>query len=313
MLNKTLVFVAVASLGSGFAGQALAGAATGAGQQLGMLVQTEGGSSWNLDLTSLVSFNATTGALAFNPAGLTSPVGDALGEWSLAAAGSKDVDGVSILTADRVKWHSWLRADGTSGSSSTVDNPWSSVFTFTAAGNVDPFMSYGFSVKNNTTSTQTYTFTMGEALSPTITGDYLVHADVSGAILNGVGGTAGTVKITPALADQDGDGIAELQVLRLSNDGGLTFVNAGVDAGQGVTAFGSQTYGSYNQDAAGSGNFNYWAFETKFTLSPDKDVASIAGYAEIASVVAAPVPEPLTYSLMLAGLGLMGFVARRRA
>ncbi|MBI5789952.1 MAG: PEP-CTERM sorting domain-containing protein [Rhodocyclales bacterium] len=28
--------------------------------------------------------------------------------------------------------------------------------------------------------------------------------------------------------------------------------------------------------------------------------------------VAAPVPEPETYALMLAGLGLMGFVARRR-
>ena len=40
--------------------------------------------------------------------------------------------------------------------------------------------------------------------------------------------------------------------------------------------------------------------------------AAAASYAGNLAVVAAPVPEPETYALMLAGLGAMAFVARRR-
>ena len=304
MFNKTLMFVAIASLGSSFAGQAIAGSAASSGQQISMLVQQEGGSSWDLSLSGLMSFNAATGALAFDSSKLASPVSDALGQWTLAAKGSTDVDG-TILAADRVKWHSWTLADGNTGTTATAGNPWASTFSFTAAANVDPFMTYGFTVKNNTATTQTYTFSMGEALVPAVAGAYNIHADVSGSIVNGTGSN---VSITPAFADQDGDTIAELQVLRLSNDGGLTFVNAGVDVGQADSALASKPYGLYLQDKSGSGSFDYWAIETKFTLTPGKDVASLAGYVEIS-----PVPEPVSATLMLAGLGLIGCMVRRRA
>ena len=40
--------------------------------------------------------------------------------------------------------------------------------------------------------------------------------------------------------------------------------------------------------------------------------ADAASYAGNLAVVAAPVPEPETYAFMLAGLGVMGFIARRR-
>jgi hypothetical protein len=305
MFNKTLVFVAIASAIGGFAGQAVAGSAASSGQQISMLVQQDdGSSSWDLSLSSLMSFNAATGALTFDASKLAAPVSDALGQWSLATAGSADVDG-TILAADRVKWHSWTLADGTTGTTATASNPWASVFSFTAAANVDPFMTYGFTVKNNTATTQTYTFSMGEALVPTVSGPYNIHADVSGSIVNGTGSN---VTITPALADEDGDTIPELQVLRLSNDGGLTFVNAGVDVGQADSALTSKPYGLYLQDKSGSGTFDYWAIETKFTLTPGKDVASLAGYVEIS-----PVPEPVSSSLMIAGLGLIAWIARRRA
>ena len=155
---------------------------------------------------------------------------------------------------------------------------------------------------------QTYTFTTGEVISPAISGAYDIHSEVSGSLVNPSG--TGTLLINPALSDGDGDGIAELQAVRLSSDGGVTFVNAGVDAGQKVTLAStttSQGYGIYNADTSGSGSFNYWAVETKFTLSPNKDVASLSGYVEIT-----PVPEPAGSAMLLAGLGLIGFIVRRR-
>jgi hypothetical protein len=36
-------------------------------------------------------------------------------------------------------------------------------------------------------------------------------------------------------------------------------------------------------------------------------------YFNLGSTVAPPIPEPETYALMLAGLGLVGWAARRRA
>jgi len=47
-----------------------------------------------------------------------------------------------------------------------------------------------------------------------------------------------------------------------------------------------------------------------FTAGPDEERDGILGRLNVA---AAPVPEPQTYALMLAGLGLVGFMARRRA
>lgn len=305
MLKTNVLVVAVAAMCGGFSGYAAAGAATGANQQVGMRIQ-QGTSSWNLNLTGLVGFNADSGSLFLAAGQLASPVSDALGHWSLSSAGSLDLDG-SSLVSDRVKWHSWERADGTTGTTSDATNPWASVLTFTAAGNVDPFMSYGFTAKNNSATAQTYTFTMGEALAPAVAGAYNVQADVSGVIVNGSGPN---VAITPAMADQDGDTIAELQVLRLSNDGGLTFVNAGVDVGQADSygGAGGHLYGTFNSTKAGAGNYNYWMLETKFTLTPGKDVASIAGYAGIS-----PVPEPEQLAMLLSGLGLVGWAVRRRA
>jgi hypothetical protein len=40
--------------------------------------------------------------------------------------------------------------------------------------------------------------------------------------------------------------------------------------------------------------------------------SSKASYAGTLDIAATPVPEPETYAMMLAGLGLMGFIARRR-
>lgn len=307
MVKQTMIHLTVAAACGLLAGQAFAGTAAGSAHFVNLDVVGADGTAWTLNLGNLVSFDSATGALSLDTSSLkAAPVADAQGEWSLITKGSTDLDG-SIASSDRIKWHSWMRADG-SGQTSTSGSPWASVISFTAAGNVDPFMSYGFSARNNAGITQTYTFTMGEAIVPTITGAYDLHAEVSGSLVNPAG--TGTLVINPALADGDGDGIAELQALRLSNDGGSTYVNGGVDVGQKITVASgtaSQGYGIYNADTSGAGSFNYWAIETKFTLTPNKDVAVIAGYVEIT-----PVPEPVSSAMLLAGLGLIGCIARRR-
>ena len=50
-----------------------------------------------------------------------------------------------------------------------------------------------------------------------------------------------------------------------------------------------------------------------FTLNMSRLAGSYNdGYADNLSFVLSPVPEPETYAMFMAGLGLMGFLARRR-
>jgi hypothetical protein len=61
------------------------------------------------------------------------------------------------------------------------------------------------------------------------------------------------------------------------------------------------TTGATSATYVGSGNFNR-------SLPTEIDTRAVVTY----NYVAAPVPEPETYAMMLAGLGLMGFVLRKR-
>lgn len=94
------------------------------------------------------------------------------------------------------------------------------------------------------------------------------------------------------------------------DNGTLTlFSDPGNDGAAGVNvALANTTYGSstgilaYNNAAAGS---YFWA------VSGDA-VGSQGGVYLYAANTAAAVPEPETYAMMLAGLGLIGFIGRRR-
>lgn len=66
--------------------------------------------------------------------------------------------------------------------------------------------------------------------------------------------------------------------------------------------FSSVSKGNFGVLAAGDYHFKVFGLSS----------ADVSGYAISASAVAQPVPEPETYALLAAGLGVIGFVARRR-
>jgi hypothetical protein len=260
--------------------------------------------NWSVNLTPLLTFNSATGQVGVvDKTFASTSLNTASGGWAWKRQDILNPDtGAVVGSKEGWRWNSWEHMDGTTDTTENSANPWRSTFMLDAVnGNVDPIMTYGFSAKNNTAFTQTYTFTLGEAIVPTISGAYNVFADISGSLTNGVAGS--NVTLNPVNS--------KVQTLRLSSDNGATFVNAGVDVGDAAingTNRGSYTYGTFSNSVNGNGTYNFWEIETKFSLSAGNDVATMSGYAEIT-----PVPEPESYAMLLAGLGLIGAIARRRA
>jgi hypothetical protein len=81
--------------------------------------------------------------------------------------------------------------------------------------------------------------------------------------------------------------------------GGFAFSNTGASAGSSQFADGGSSWPHYTFGANEQG----WVVQNGGTNS-SANVYVIS--------FAAPVPEPETYAMMLAGLGLMGFMVRRR-
>lgn len=282
-----------------------AGAAAGSVGGTLTVIDT-GGYSVQLQLDSLLSVDNSTGHVVVNTGAARA---DSSGNW-IVQNNTSDSTQIRLYDAqtDRyftptqvVRWHSWTRADGSVdvGGANDATNPWRSSLTFFAGGNIDPYISYGISVRNNTAFTQTYTYSQGQTLAPAINSPYTVYADVSGSLVN-----------TPTVAGPatiNGVGSAKVQTVLLGN-GGLATVNAGVDVGDALThaGSGSTTYGTFMANSAGSGSYDWWSINATFTLTPG-DVATLSGFAEIS-----PIPGPGTYAMFFAGLAMLGFLMRRR-
>ena len=106
-------------------------------------------------------------------------------------------------------------------------------------------------------------------------GGNFVRTDVNGAFLTG------TIRLTAT----DSFGAMSTQ----------NIVNAGITSFLGFVSTGALT--SLVVSAVQPGSTLVWPSVNNLTL---------------AQAVSAPIPEPETYAMMLAGLGLIGFVARRR-
>jgi len=92
--------------------------------------------------------------------------------------------------------------------------------------------------------------------------------------------------------------------------GASTFVWGGADWSA------SHTLEHYITAPGGSDSINLSAGNTTYYVSVVLDTSSLpqsdSNYPSWGSFHVTPVPEPETYAMLLAGLGLMGFVARRR-
>ncbi len=260
----------------------------------------DGTSEYALDLSGLMGHSSSTGDVFLTAP--TTSVNDSTGLWSAAT-----FTGANGQLQNGLAWHSWQRVNGTvnnNGSLAPTDtsNPWAASFVVTMNGNVDPELNYGFSVKNNTASTQTYNMVFGESLVPTVSGAYNLSADIAGSVSSLLSSPG--VSVNPAT----GSTVQGLFLRRVS-DG--TFVNAGVNVGGAfsTTTSGVGTYPAMSASTTGTSgidSFDYWEFRTQFTLTGGKDTFVANGTAVLDVT---PVPEPESISLVLAGgLALLCFV-----
>jgi len=129
---------------------------------------------------------------------------------------------------------------------------------------------------------------------------------------------------------------SELTALNTAFGGAWTYAGKSDDAGSGpFTANPSGTTGTFTFDSAITGafviglkaanNYSYYLFNaaaplTSLTFNTTAGVALNANgvaqglsHAALYTGVVASIPEPATYGLLLAGLGVMALVARRRS
>lgn len=261
-----------------------------------------GGNSvqWHENMSGLISMDSATGNIAMRQGSTgeiyrNTPTDPDFWAWTTNAEGT-----------GYWNWHSAQTLTGATPGTTTANDPWMTVVNLNKiVGHGDPDLSYGFYAKNNTNSVQTYTLTIGESITPPTNGQSVVYADFGASLTN----PSGNLSIAPVAG--------HIQQFMLSSDGGASFVNAGVDVGSTFTtnAIGTSSYLAQSSTlnaptpANPATGWNFMQIVTKFTLSPDKDIASVSGFASINPV--SPVPESSSYAMMLAGLCMLGYMSRR--
>jgi hypothetical protein len=276
--------VTLVAILAGLAQAAFAGSASSQTHSLSFSIADETGHTiQSEDVSGIVSYDPNTGALSTPSAG--TPL---TGNWTWS---NTDVVTGQTLAQAVLNWHTDTKG---------ANGLWLSIVQLQATGNVDPFLSYSFSAKNNTGTNQTYSFSYGESIAPSVSGNYSIYADIAGSLTHGA--ISPVAQLTPT--------IGNIQTLKVSTDGGTTFVNAGVDVGlaQTRTATGTTVFGPISQTAVGNLNsIDYWQFDVGFTLTPGKDAAGLSGFAELVAI-----PEPSSYAAVLGAVVLGAAMVYRR-
>ncbi len=164
-----------------------------------------------------------------------------------------------------------------------------------------------------------FTFSFEEPIVPDIQGQrIIVRTTLSGSFTDGDSDSQVTLtpEAPPAGISVDGDALAEIVVVSVSDNNGATWVNVGADLGTGGTLStpGPLDSGLYGPFGVGplifplsATGYNRMRVDVNFGLSGGDDLFSFNGRFDVEAV-----PEPGT--LFLAGIGLVGFafIHRRR-
>jgi hypothetical protein len=291
--------IALAALLAVVSGGAIAGVPTAS-----MVVQQSDGTSWVENLTGLVTVDAQNN-FSMVQGGATGLFQN--GQFVSTVSTTAHPDFWQWMPANGAvagywNWHSAQTLNGTTPATTDATNPWmTSLNLQNVGGHGDPDLIYAVSANNNSSFSQTYSFSVGEAIVPTASTGGTAYADITGG-LTSRGGATGTISPTS---------LSGIQQLNLSADGGATFVNAGVDVGPSASTVGNSVYGPYsatNTNGPAGLTWNYMQLVSTFTLTA-KTSASLAGFASIAAVT--PVPEPLEGAMLLLGVGLLAPAVRR--
>jgi hypothetical protein len=178
--------------------------------------------------------------------------------------------------------------------------------------NPDPSLNFAAGVTDMGASSL-FSFSFVLPLAPLVSNPSFVFDSLSGSVTNGAaaGGVTVTAVAPPPIIPLDGDGIDEIQVFSLSDDGGLTWKNVGLDAGP--TTFvplgsnNSGSYGAYNQGfipTIAGGPWTHMRADVNFRLSGGNDTFAFTGVKVIT-------PEPGTFVLAL--LSIAALVCARRS
>jgi hypothetical protein len=172
----------------------------------------------------------------------------------------------------------------------------------------DPMMLFGGAVIDfGAPSNFGFVFTM-----PLFAQGTIVKDSFSGSVTNAAGGgVTVTALAPPAGIPVDGDGITEVQVYTLSNDGGANWTNVGLDL-MPTTAVplpvgGSALTPSFNAGpiaAPAGGPWTDMRADVNFRLTGGGDIFTFNGAKLL-------VPEPGTVALLLVSLATCGFCRRR--
>jgi|CXWL01.1.fsa_nt_gi hypothetical protein len=265
-------------------------------------------SSWNENITNLFALNtdgsfnmksaASTGAGSYFQNGSFFSSAPSLSAHPDYWTWTSDA---TLAKGGYWNWHSAETVTGSVTPTTTPADPWRSVVDLNDShGLASRYIDYDYTAKNNSSHSQTYTFSVVEDIDPAVGSLSTVFNQLSANFIN----KSGDFLFNPTNS-------AGVQQFLLSSDG-INWVDTGITVGNAysnpsttpklLSIFDSKTAAGPTQ----GGLWKMMKLQTSFTLS-GKDKASLMGLASIT-----PVPEADTLSMMLAGFGLIGFVANRR-